>query len=127
MGIDNLAVCSGGAVVENPRVLKPALGCLRRLGKAIARSRNIHDRTVPSNRRERLYARLRRMHVRIVNVRNELHHKATTAIAKSAGRVVIQDLNVGGPSAHGSTSPIASRVSTCRSSPSTDYLVTTEN
>ena len=38
VGIEDLAVCSGGAVVDNPRVLKPALRCLRRLGKTIARS-----------------------------------------------------------------------------------------
>ena len=35
VGIENLAVCSGGAVVENPRVLKPALGCLRRLARRL--------------------------------------------------------------------------------------------
>ena len=48
----------------------------------------VHGRTDPSNRRERLYTRRRRLHARIVNVRNDVHHKATTAIAKSAGLVV---------------------------------------
>ena len=96
VGIENLAVCSDGTVVENPRVLKPALRRLRNLDKAIARSRKAHGRSAHSNRRERLYARRRRLHARIVNVRNDLHHKATTAIAKSAGRVVIEDLNVAG-------------------------------
>ena len=86
VGIENLAVCSDGTVVENPRVLKPALRRLRNLDKAIARSRKAHGRSAHSNRRERLYARRRRLHARIVNVRNDLHHKATTAIAKSAGR-----------------------------------------
>ena len=50
----------------------------------------------PSGPRERLYTRPRRLHARIVNVRNDVHHKATTAIAKSAGLVVIEDLNVRG-------------------------------
>ena len=50
----------------------------------------------PSNRRERLYDKRRRLHARIVNVRNDNHHKATTAIAKSAGRVVVETLNVSG-------------------------------
>ena len=36
------------------------------------------------------------MHARVVNVRNNNHHKATTAIAKSAGRVVVETLNVAG-------------------------------
>ena len=73
VGIENLAVCSDGTVVENPRVLKPALRRLRNLDKAIARSRKAHGRSAHSNRRERLYARRRRLHARIVNVRNDLH------------------------------------------------------
>ena len=96
VGILKLAVCSDGTVVENPRALGPALKRLRRLDKAIARSRNIHGRTEHSNRRERLYANRRRLHARICNVRNDAHHKATTAIAKPAGRVVVEDLNVSG-------------------------------
>ena len=32
----------------------------------------------------------------MANVRNDHHHKATTAIAKSAGRVVVETLNVAG-------------------------------
>ena len=31
-----------------------------------------------SNHRERLYARRRNLHARVVNVRNDNHHKATT-------------------------------------------------
>ena len=38
----------------------------------------------------------RRLHARASNVRSDTHHKATTMIAKSAGRVVIEDLNVSG-------------------------------
>ena len=95
-GITQLAVCSGGTAVENPRTLAPALKRLKRLDQAIARSRKVHGRAEPSKRRERLYSRRRRVHARICNVRNDAHHKATTAIAKSAGRVVTEDLNVSG-------------------------------
>ena len=49
-----------------------------------------------SNHRERLYAKRRKLHARVVNVRNDNHHKATTAIAKSSGRVVVETLNVSG-------------------------------
>ena len=49
-----------------------------------------------SNRRERLYVKRRKVHARIVQIRNDNHHKATTAIAKSAGRVVVETLNVSG-------------------------------
>ena len=96
VGVGTMATCSDGTVVENPRVLSGALRRLRRVDKAIARSRKVHGRNSHSNRRERLYARRRRLHARVVNVRSDCHHKATTATAKSAGRVVVETLNVAG-------------------------------
>ncbi len=96
VGVGTMAVCSDGTKIENPRALSGALKRLRRADQAIARSRNVHGRSNHSNRRERLYARRRRLHARVVNVRNDHHHKATTAIAKSAGRVVVETLNVAG-------------------------------
>ena len=91
-----MATCSDGTVVESPKALASGIKQLRRLDKAIARSRNVHGRSNHSNRRERLYARRRNLHTRVVNVRNDHHHKATTAIAKTAGRVVVETLNVAG-------------------------------
>ena len=96
VGVGTLAVCSNGLNVENPKALKSAARRLRQVDKAIARSRNAHGKFNHSNRRERLYTRRRKVHARIVNVRNDSHHKATTAIAKSAGRVVVETLNVSG-------------------------------
>ena len=85
VGVGTMAVCSDGTKVENPKALATGLKRLRRLDKAIARSRNVHGRSSHSNRRERLYARRRQLHIRVVNVRNDNHHKTTTAIAKSCG------------------------------------------
>ena len=96
VGVGTAAVCSDGRVVENPRVLAQALKQLRCLEKAIARSRRVHGKMNHSKRRERLYARRRRVNARVVRVRNDHHHKATTAIAKLAGRVVVDTLNVTG-------------------------------
>ena len=96
VGMGTMATCSDGAMVENPKALATALQRLRRLDKAIARSRNVHGKSNDSNRRDRLYARRRRVHARVVNLRSDNHHKATTAIAKSAGRVVVETLNVAG-------------------------------
>ena len=96
VGVGAMATCSDGTVVENPKALSGALKRLRRVDKAIARSRKVHGRSNHSHRRERLYARRRNLHARIVNVRSDHHHKATTAIAKSAGRVVVETLNVAG-------------------------------
>ena len=96
VGVGTMAVCSDGTKVENPNALGSALKELRRIDKAIARSRNVHGRSSHSNRRERLYAKRRRLHARVVNVRNDNHHKATTAIAKASGCVVVETLNVAG-------------------------------
>ena len=96
VGVGTLAVCSNGLRVDNPKVLNAAVRRLRQVDKELARSRNAHGRTNHSNRRERLYARRRRIHARIVRARNDNHHKATTAIAKGAGRVVVETLNVSG-------------------------------
>ena len=96
VGVGTMAVCSNDVQVENPKALKDSLRKLRQVDKAIARSRNVHGRSKQSNRRERLYTKRRKIHARIVNVRNDNHHKATTAIAKSAGRVVVETLNVAG-------------------------------
>ena len=96
VGVGAMATCSDGTTVENPRVLAGAIKQLRRLDRSIARSRKVHGGRNHSNRRERLYGRRRRLHARVVNVRNDNHHKATTAIAKSAGRVVVETLNVAG-------------------------------
>ena len=96
VGVGTLAVCSNGLQVENPKALNAAIRRLHQADKAIARSRNVHGKSNHSNRRERLYAKRRRIHARIVQVRNDNHHKATTAIAKCAGRVVVETLNVSG-------------------------------
>ena len=96
VGVGTLAVCSDGRTVENPRALSGALKRLWSVDRAIARSRKVHGRGNSSNRRERLYARRRKLHARVVNVRNDNHHKGTTAIAMSAGRVVVETLNVAG-------------------------------
>ena len=95
-GVGTMATCSDGTTVENPGALSLGLKQQRRIDKAIARSRGVHGKTQHSNRRELLYAKRRRLHSRVVNVRNDHHHKATTARAKSAGRVVVETLNVAG-------------------------------
>ena len=96
VGVGELAVCSDGRRVGNPKALTASAHRLRRMDKAIARSRKVHGGSVPSNRRQRLYARRRKLYARIANVRNDNHHKASTAIAKRASRVVVESLNFAG-------------------------------
>ena len=96
VGVGVMATCSNGFSVENPKAMAGALKRLRRVDKGIARSRKVHGKSEHSSRREKLYRRRRRLHARAVNVRNDTQHKATTAIAKSTGRVVVETLNVAG-------------------------------
>ena len=96
VGVGTIATCSDGTTVENPKALTSSIKKLRRLDKAIARSRKVQGRGNHSTRRERLYVQRRRLHARIANVRNDNHHKATAAIAKTVGRVVVETLNVTG-------------------------------
>ncbi|MYB16039.1 MAG: IS200/IS605 family element transposase accessory protein TnpB [Chloroflexi bacterium] len=96
VGVGVLAVCSNGLRVRNPKSLNARVERLRRIDKALARSRNVHGKTNRSKRRDRMLARRRRIHAKIVRVRNDNHHKATTAIAKRASLVVVETLNVSG-------------------------------
>ena len=96
VGIRNLAFVSDGRFYPNPLPLKNALPELRRVDKAIARSRNIHGRNKFSRRRSRLYHKRRLLHERIANIRQTNHRAVAADIAKSAGRVVVESLNVVG-------------------------------
>ena len=77
-----MTTCRDGTTVDNPKALAAGLYRLRPLDKAIALSRNVHGNPQQYNRRENLYVKRRRLHARLVNVRKDNHHKATTAIAK---------------------------------------------
>lgn len=96
VGIRNLAFVSDGRRYPNSQPLKSALSDLRRVDKAIARSLNIHGRNKFSRRRSRLYHRRRVLHERIANIRRTSHRAVAADIAKSAGRVVVESLNVAG-------------------------------
>jgi len=90
VGINHLAVTSEGEVFENPRALSGALKRLRRLSKTVSR------RQKGSKNRRKAKLRLARQHYRVSCIRRDAIHKATTMIAKSAGMIVIEDLNVAG-------------------------------
>ena len=96
MGVRILATLSDRTVIENPKALTLALASLRRVDKAIARSKNTYGRNRPSNRRKRLYRRRRRLHARARHLRHDFQHKATTGIAKRYARIGVETLNVSG-------------------------------
>jgi len=86
----------GVGAFENPEALKRELAKMRRIRRRILRSLEVHGRFRRSNRRERRYAELRRQHLRVLNLRLDAAHKATTAIAKRSRLVCVGSLHVPG-------------------------------
>jgi len=88
IGVRKLAVLSDGTIFENPRALKAAE---RRLKKA---QRTLSRRRKGSGRRRRARTVFAHRHRRVVRVRKDAIHKATTAITRTCPIVVIEDLKV---------------------------------
>lgn len=90
LGILRLATVSSGEIIQGTGALRSSLQRLRRQQRTVSR------RLKGSNRRRRAISRVARTHRRVRNVRRDGLHKLTTHLAKSHGRVVIEDLNARG-------------------------------
>ena len=95
VGLHTLAYCSDGRRFLNPRPLQRALGQLRRVDQAIARSRKLNP-DYTSKRLLKLYEERRRLHERVADIRKDVHRYVASAIAKTAGVVVVESLTLGG-------------------------------
>ena len=73
---------------ENPRALQKGQKKIKRLQQEVSRKKR------GSKNRGKAVHRLARGHARVRNVRRDVLHKATTMLAKSHGKVVIEDLQV---------------------------------
>ena len=99
MGLQVLATLWDGderPQIVNPRPLQEALAELRCIDQAISRSLKVHGRHRTSHRREALYARRQRQYARVSHLRNDHHHRTTTAIAKRGGTVKGETLPIAG-------------------------------
>lgn len=99
LGVTSLAVISDGRVIEGPKPHTTLLRRLRKLNKALARSKRykgedgrMHD----SNRRKEVKRKLARLHARIANIRTDALHKLTTDLVLNHDVIGIEDLNVRG-------------------------------
>ena len=90
VGIKHLAVTSEGQYFENPKALHHYERKLKRLQRQMSR------KVKGSNGWYKLKDKLAKLHYRIVCIRTDCHHKATTAIVKGASRIGIEALNVTG-------------------------------
>ena len=88
VGINTLATLDDGTKFENPRPLKRYERKLkreqRRLSKKVFLSNNYFEQKW----------KLERVHYRIACIREDVHHKATTAIVKRASAIGIETLKV---------------------------------
>ena len=90
LGVRTLANPSRGEVVTGPKAHTALLKRLRRT------SRRLSDKQRGSKNRAKAKNRLARLHGRIVNIRKDATHKATTKLATTFRRIGIEDLNVRG-------------------------------
>jgi putative transposase len=74
------------ARIESPRPLREDLRKLRRKSKALSRKK------LDSRNRHRARARVAKAHARISYVRRDFVHRESTRLAKTHGRLVIEDL-----------------------------------
>ena len=90
VGINTLATCSNGDVFENPRPLKRYERKLRRENRKLSRKQQRSKNWYKQQRK------LGSVHYRIACIREDAHHKASTAIVKRASAIGIETLNISG-------------------------------
>ena len=90
VGIKHLAVTSEGIYYENPKALRRYERKLKRLSRQLSR------RKKGSRNWRKTKIKLAKLHYRITCVRQDVQHKATTAIVNGASRIGIESLNVAG-------------------------------
>ena len=88
VGINTLATCSDGTRYENPRPLQ-------RYERKLARAQRKLSRQVPQSKNWFKQKRVvERIHYKIVCIRRDAHHKASTSIVNGASGIVVETLKV---------------------------------
>ena len=90
LGIKDLAVCSDGERIANPRFIERSEKHLNYLQRQVSR------KIKGSNNRRRARLELSRFHERVANRRKDYIHKFTTRIVRENQTVCVEDLNVKG-------------------------------
>ena len=88
VGINTLATLSDGTKFENPKPLRRYERKLKRAQRKLSRCVYLSNNYLKAKRR------VERIHYRIACLREDAHHKATTAIVKSASLIGIETLKV---------------------------------
>jgi len=83
LGIKDLAICSDGEVVPNPKTYKKHLKKLKRFQRKLSKKKK------GSKNREKAKRKLRRIHNKIRNIRLDNIHKMTSKIVKSQPKMIV--------------------------------------
>jgi putative transposase len=87
-GVARLATLSDGTIIQNPKALASGQRKIRKLQQEVSRKKK------GSANRGKVVRKLRKAHAQVRNIRRDALHKATTTLAKSHGRIVVEDLKV---------------------------------
>ena len=90
LGVEKSATCSDGTVKDNPRISTTYAIRLRKLNKELSR------RKKGGKNWWKTVFKLRKLHARIADVRQDYTHKMTTEVSKQYGIICLEDLNVKG-------------------------------
>ena len=90
VGINSLATVSDGRVFENPRPFRRLQRKLARLQRSLSRS------VFLSENWHKKKAKVTRLHYRIACMREDAHHKASSAIVQGVSAIGIETLHVTG-------------------------------
>ena len=88
VGLKHIAVASDGTVCDAPESLKQLDAKLKKAQQAVSRKQK------GSNNRAKALLKKQRIQNKINNIRKDVTHKFTTAITKSHGIVVTEDLHI---------------------------------
>ncbi len=85
VGIKTLATCSDGRTFDNPKTLYKKEKKLKRAQRALSRKKR------GSNNRLKAKNKLAKIHYKVSNIRKDVLHKITTAVARTKPRAVVME------------------------------------
>lgn len=90
VGLTTYATLSDGEKIENPRILKKSLARLKELQQALSTC------TKRNAKRASLKRRIRALHRKVANQRNDFQHKKTLALVQRYDIIAVEKLNIAG-------------------------------
>lgn len=90
MGVEKFAKLSDGIAIENPHFINRVENKIKKLQKQLSRKQKC------SNNSQKTILKLRRKYRKLRNMRDDIHDKVSTAIAKRYDTIVLEELSLQG-------------------------------